>query len=109
MGQRLKLRPVPSRLLALRAAKPAYPGLDWARRGLGYGMSNESQVEAEDDGGEQELERPKEDTDPKTLACYGVLLRPGQEHAAHMFLRFVDGQPMAMFTACLSNTGWACS
>jgi transposase len=46
----------------------------------------------------QELERSKEDTDPKALACYGVLLRRRNAHADQMFLRFVDGRPVSMVT-----------
>lgn len=46
----------------------------------------------------QELERSKEDTDPKALACYGVLLRPRLQHAEHLFLRFVDGRPVSTVT-----------
>jgi transposase len=46
----------------------------------------------------QELERSKEDTDPKALACYGVLLRRRQEHADQMLLRFVDGRPVSAVT-----------
>ena len=53
----------------------------------------------------QELERSKEDTDPKALACYGVLLRRNQEHDDQMLLRFVDGRPVSavsidFLTAC---------
>lgn len=46
----------------------------------------------------QELERSKEDTDPKALACYGVLLCRGSEHADQMLLRFVDGRPVSAVT-----------
>jgi len=46
----------------------------------------------------QELERSKEDSDPKALACYGVLLRRRQEHADQMLLRFVDGRPVSAVT-----------
>lgn len=46
----------------------------------------------------QELERSKEDTDPKALACYGVLLRCRPEHGEQMFLRFVDGRPVSAVT-----------
>lgn len=53
----------------------------------------------------QELERSKEDTDPKALACSGVLLRRRFLHADQLFLRFVDGRPVSavtidFFTAC---------
>ena len=46
----------------------------------------------------QELQRPKEDTDPKALACYGVLLRRSQEPTDQMLLRFVDGRPVSAVT-----------
>ena len=39
----------------------------------------------------QELERPKEDADPKALACYGVLVRAAPPQADQMLLRFVAG------------------
>lgn len=52
---------------------------------------------------------PKEDTDPKALACYGMLMRwmaDGQQKHEEMWLRFVDGRPVsAMTTAFLK---WAC-
>ena len=40
-----------------------------------------------------ELSRPTEDPDPKALACYGLLLRPGRLQADQMWLRFVDRAP----------------
>jgi len=46
----------------------------------------------------QELERGKEDTDPKALACYGVLLRRPPQHADQMVLRFVEGRPVSAVT-----------
>ena len=46
----------------------------------------------------QELERSKEDTDPKALACYGVLLRHHHKAGDQMFLRFVDGRPVSAVT-----------
>jgi transposase len=46
----------------------------------------------------QELELPKGDTDPKALACYGVLLRQGPEKTDQMLLRFVDGRPVSAVT-----------
>ena len=39
-----------------------------------------------------------EDTDPKALACYGVLLRRIQEHCDQMLLRFVNGRPVSAVT-----------
>jgi transposase len=46
----------------------------------------------------QELECPKEDTDPKALACYGILWRKTQEQTSQMLLRFVDGRPVSAVT-----------
>ncbi len=46
----------------------------------------------------QELERRKEDADPKALACYGVLLRRRRQSADQMLLRFVDGRPGSWVT-----------
>ena len=46
----------------------------------------------------QELERSKEDVDPKALTCYGVLLRRRPQFADQMFLRFVDGRPVSAVT-----------
>ena len=55
-------------------------------------------VEADERTRLQELHRPKEDTDPKALACYGVLLRRSQEPTDQMLLRFVDGRPGSSVT-----------
>jgi hypothetical protein len=46
----------------------------------------------------QELERSKEDSDPKALACYGLLLRGRHAQADQMLLRFVDGRPVSAVT-----------
>ncbi len=46
----------------------------------------------------QELERPKDDADPKALACYGVLVRRRPPHADQMLLRCVDGRPVSAVT-----------
>src|SRR5437870_7994492 len=50
-------------------------------------------VEEDDMTRLQELELSKEDTDPKALACYGVLLRRRCQPADQMVLRFGDGRP----------------
>ncbi len=55
-------------------------------------------VEEDDMTRLQELECAKEDTDPKALACYGVLLRRRQAHDDQMLLRFVDGRPVSAVT-----------
>jgi DDE superfamily endonuclease len=46
----------------------------------------------------QELSRPTDDPDPKALACYGLLWRPGPQQAAQMWLRFVTGRPVSAVT-----------
>lgn len=46
----------------------------------------------------QELECSQEDTDPKALACYGVLVRRPEVQADQMLLRFVDGRPVSAVT-----------
>jgi transposase len=46
----------------------------------------------------QELERSKDDADPKALACYGLLLRHRNAQADQMLLRFVDGRPVSAVT-----------
>ena len=46
----------------------------------------------------QELSRPKDDADPKALACYGLLLRRRPQMADQMLLRFVDGRPVSALT-----------
>jgi hypothetical protein len=46
----------------------------------------------------QELERGKEDPDPKALACYGLLLRGRNAQADQMLVRFVDGRPVSAVT-----------
>jgi hypothetical protein len=46
----------------------------------------------------QELTRPLDDPDPKALACYGLLVRPGPQQAEQMWLRFVAGRPVSAIT-----------
>ena len=46
----------------------------------------------------QELTRPTDDADPKALACYGLLVRPGPQQAEQMWLRFVAGRPVSAVT-----------
>ena len=51
----------------------------------------------------------KDDTDPKALACYGLLLRadPSAEDAPdQMWLRFVDGRPVSPIT--IDSLDWCC-
>ena len=56
----------------------------------------------------QELDRTKEDHDPKALACYGLLVRrPGHPTTPErMLLRFVDGRPISAVTIDFLN--WSC-
>jgi transposase len=47
--------------------------------------------------------RPKDDADPKALACYGLLIRqhpppPAAAACDQMLLRFVDGRPVSSVT-----------
>ena len=53
----------------------------------------------------QELSRPTAEPDPKALACYGLLLRPGaQRQADPMWLRLVTGRPVSAVTIeCLAG------
>ena len=46
----------------------------------------------------QELTLPTADSDPKALACYGLLVRPGPQQADQMWLRFVAGRPVSAVT-----------
>ncbi len=46
----------------------------------------------------QELTPPTDDSDPKALACYGLLMRPGPQQADQMRLRFVAGRPVSAVT-----------
>jgi transposase len=55
-------------------------------------------TEAEAKSKLQELTPPTDDPDPKALACYGLLLRPGPQQADQMWLRFVTGRPVSAVT-----------
>jgi transposase len=46
----------------------------------------------------QELTPLTDDPDPKALACYGLLVRPGPQQADQMWLRFVAGRPVSAVT-----------
>jgi hypothetical protein len=46
----------------------------------------------------QELTLPADDLDPKALACYGLLVRPGPHQPDLMWLRFVVGRPVSAVT-----------
>src|SRR5436305_666454 len=41
---------------------------------------------------------PKEDPDPKALACYGLLRPGGEAKADQVWLRFVEGRPVSVQT-----------
>jgi transposase len=49
---------------------------------------------------------PKDDPDPKALACYGVLLRQ-RGGAERVWLRFVDGRPVSALTEQFLD--WCCT
>ena len=49
---------------------------------------------------------PKDDSDPKALACYGLLLKDYNQDQSQMLLRFVDGQPVS--DASISFLAWCC-
>lgn len=48
----------------------------------------------------------KDDTDPKALACYGLLVRHAQEPDA-LLLRFCDGRPVSAITT--QYLDWCCA
>lgn len=50
----------------------------------------------------QEMTLPKDDTDPKAVACYGILRADTQE----VLVRFVDGRPVSHVTTAFLN--WVC-
>jgi len=54
----------------------------------------------------QELERPKDDSDPKALACYGLLVRHRPLQPGQLWLRFVDGRPVSAVTT--DFLAWCC-
>jgi len=56
----------------------------------------------------QELERAKDDPDPKALACYGLLVRRPDRPTAteRMLLRFVERRPLSAVT--LDFLQWSC-
>ena len=39
-----------------------------------------------------------DDPDPKALACYGLLVRPGEGTPEDVWLRFVEGRPVSAIT-----------
>jgi transposase len=55
-------------------------------------------VEAEGIHKLQALERPKDDPDPKALACYGLLVRSQPHAPEQLLLRFVEDRPVSAVT-----------
>ena len=49
---------------------------------------------------------PDDDPDPKALACYGLLVRPGNDAPEDLWLRFVDGRPLSAVTTPFLT--WCC-
>lgn len=48
----------------------------------------------------------KDDPDPKALACYGLLVRPGADAPEEVWPRFVDGRPVSLLTIAFLD--WGC-
>jgi hypothetical protein len=46
-----------------------------------------------------ELTPPKDDPEPKALACYGLLVRSAAQQADQLWLRFVTGRPVSAVTS----------
>ena len=51
------------------------------------------------------LERPKEDADPKAVACYGLWVQHPPLHPGQMLLRFVEGRPVSAVTTAFLAWG----
>jgi transposase len=49
---------------------------------------------------------PKDDPDPKALACYGLLVRAGDAMPEELWLRFVDERPVSAITT--QFLAWSC-
>ena len=47
-----------------------------------------------------------DDPDPKALACYGLLVRPGNDAPEAVWLRFVAGRPLSPLTT--QFLAWCC-
>ena len=47
-----------------------------------------------------------DDPDPKALACYGLLVRPADDVAEAVWLRFVEGRPVSAITT--QFLAWCC-
>lgn len=49
----------------------------------------------------------KDDPEPKAMACYGVLIRPGTDAPETIWVRFVDGRPVSAITIAFLD--WSCA
>ena len=49
---------------------------------------------------------PKHDPDPKAVACYGLLVRPGNAAPEDLWLRFVEERPISPLTTAF--LAWCC-
>jgi hypothetical protein len=49
----------------------------------------------------------KNDPDPKALACFGLLVRPGGDAPEDIWLRFVEGRPVSALTT--QFLAWCCA
>lgn len=55
----------------------------------------------------EQLSVARDDPDPKALACYGLLVRPGDDALEEVWLRFVDGRPVSPLTE--QFLAWCCA
>jgi transposase len=55
----------------------------------------------------EQLAVPRDDPDPKALACYGLLVRPGTGASEDIWLRFVDDRPVSPLTTAF--LAWCCA
>jgi transposase len=49
----------------------------------------------------------KDDPEPKAVACYGLLVRPGVGAPEAVWVRFVDGRPVSAIT--IAFLAWSCA
>ena len=54
-----------------------------------------------------EVTVPRDDPDPKALACYGLLVRSGDDVPEELWLRFVAGRPVSTVTELF--LAWCCA
>ena len=53
-----------------------------------------------------QLSVPKDDSDPKAVACYGLLVSADDTTPEEVWRRFVDGRPVSAFTTAF--LAWCC-